>query len=63
MIEIIDSIMKTYGREVEGESRAKIRHYLETLTSTGTQDSQQLMTYGLGYLEQLHAPDPRYTGC
>jgi hypothetical protein len=63
MIEIIDSILKTCGRELEGESRAKIRHYLETLRSTGTQDSQQLMTYGLGYLEQLHAPDPRYTGC
>jgi hypothetical protein len=63
MIELIDSILKAYGREVDGESRARISHYLETLTSTGTRDSQRLMTYGLAYLEQLHDPAPRYTGC
>jgi hypothetical protein len=50
MSELIDSILKTYGRELEGDSRAKISRYLETLTSAGTRDSQQLMRYGLAYL-------------
>ena len=63
MSELIDIILKIYGREVDTESRAKISHYLQTLSSTGTQDSQQLLTYGLAYIEQLHNPDPRYTGC
>jgi hypothetical protein len=63
MSELVDSILAMCGRELDGESRAKISRYLETLTSAGTRDSQKLMTYGLAYLEQLHNPDPRYTGC
>jgi hypothetical protein len=63
MNELIDSILKTCGRDVDTESRAKISQYLQTLSSTGTRDRQQLLTYGLAYLDQLHNPDPRYTGC
>jgi uncharacterized membrane protein len=63
MSELVDRILKIYGRDVDAESRAKINHYLQTLSSTGTRDSQQLLTYGLAYVEQLHDPDPRYTGC
>ena len=61
--EIVESILKTYGRDVDADSRAKIIRYLETLTTAGNRDQQQLTTYGVAYLEQLHNPDRRYTGC
>jgi hypothetical protein len=60
MSEVLEGVIAVYGREVDEKSRAKIRRYLETLSSTGKTD---LTTYGLAYLEQLHNPDPRYTGC
>jgi hypothetical protein len=63
MSDLVDRILKAYGREVGSDSRAKISHYLQTLTSAGTRDSQQLLTYGLAYVDHLHNPDPRYTGC
>lgn len=61
--ELVDSILKAYGREFDAETRAKISRYLETLTSTGKRDNRQLTVYGLAYLRQLDNPDPRYTGC
>jgi hypothetical protein len=61
MTELVDNILKAYGRELDAESRAKIIRYLETLSSTGKKDD--LTAYGLAYLEQLHNPDPRYSGC
>jgi hypothetical protein len=61
MTELVDNILKAYGRELDAESRAKISRYLETLSSTGKKDD--LTAYGLAYLEQLHNPDPRYSGC
>jgi hypothetical protein len=61
MTELVDGILKAYGRELDPESIGKIRRYLETLRSTGKKDD--LTAYGLAYLEQLHNPDPRYTGC
>jgi hypothetical protein len=61
MTELVDSILKAYGRELDAESLTKIKRYLETLSSTGKKDD--LTAYGLAYLEQLHNPDPRYTGC
>jgi hypothetical protein len=60
MSEVLDDVIVAFGRELNEESRAKIKRYLETLSSTGKTD---LTTYGLAYLEQLHNPDPRYTGC
>jgi hypothetical protein len=61
MAELVDDILKIYGRELDAESRAKISRYLETLTSAGKKDD--LTACGLAYLEQLHNPDPRYSGC
>jgi hypothetical protein len=61
MTELVDEIVSTYGRELDAESVAKIRRYLEILASTGKRDN--LTACGLAYLEQLHNPDPRYTGC
>jgi hypothetical protein len=61
VIELVDDIMKAYGRELDAESRTKMRQYLETLTSAGKRD--ELTACGLAYLEQLHNPDPRYSGC
>jgi hypothetical protein len=61
MTELVDSILKAYGRELDAESRAKIGRYLETLASAGKKDD--LTACGLAYLEQLYNPDPRYTGC
>ncbi|WP_156439492.1 hypothetical protein [Bradyrhizobium valentinum] len=64
MGEIVESILRTSGRsELDAQSRAKIIRYLETLKSAGNKDKQQLVTFGLAYLEQLLNPDPRYTGC
>jgi len=61
MGEVIEGVIAAYGRELDAESLAKIKRYLETLRSTGTKDD--LTAYGVAYLEQLHNPDPRYSGC
>ena len=63
MSEIVATVLEAYGRELDADSRARISRYLETLSSAGKRDSQQLTAYGLAYLEQLHNPDPRYSGC
>ena len=61
MREVIDRVIAAYGRELNADARKKIKRYLETLSSAGKNDD--LTVYGLAYLEQLHNPDPRYTGC
>ena len=61
MSSLIEGIVAAYGRELDPVSRDKIARYLETLSSAGK--NEDLMAYGLAYLEQLHNPDPRYSGC
>jgi hypothetical protein len=61
MGEIVDGVVKAYGRQLNAESLIKIRRYLEILSSTGKK--HDLTECGLAYLEQLHNPDPRFTGC
>jgi len=63
MSEIVESILKSCVRELDADTMAKITRYLQTLSSAGTRDRQQLVAYGLAYIEHLHNPDPRYTGC
>ncbi len=63
MNEIIESVLKSYGGELEADAKRKIVRYLQTLSSAGTRDAQQLVSYGLAYIEHLHNPDPRYIGC
>jgi hypothetical protein len=46
------------------EIRVKVGQYLETLSSAGHRDAEELTFYGLAYLRILYeGPDPRYTGC
>ena len=63
MTEIFETILMNYGRELDADAMAKITGYLQTLSSAGTRDSQQLVAYGLAYIEHINNPDPRYTGC
>jgi hypothetical protein len=63
MSEIVESILKSCGRELDADAVAKITGYLQILSSAGTRDSQRLVAYGLAYIEHLNNPDPRYTGC
>ena len=61
MSELLADIVSAYGRELDPESLAKTRRYLETLSSAVRTDD--LPACGLAYLQQLHDPDPRYSGC
>jgi hypothetical protein len=61
MSELLADIVSAYGRELDAETLAKTRRYLETLEPAVRTDD--LPAYGLAYLEQLHNPDPRYSGC
>ena len=63
MTDVLTSIVRAYGRDLDVESSAKIRRYLRTLASAGNRDSRELTEYGLAYLQELDRPDRRYTGC
>ena len=69
MNEVVESILKTYqsmcplDAERVADSRQKISRYIETLSSAGQRDAEQLTIYGLAYLTELHeGQDPRFTG-
>jgi hypothetical protein len=61
MSELLADIVAAYGRELDAASVEKTRRYLEALTTSVRTDD--LPAYGLAYLEQLHNPDTRYSGC
>jgi hypothetical protein len=61
MSELLANIISAYGREPDAVSLEKTRRYLESLRSAVRTDD--LPAYGLAYLEHLHNPDPRYSGC
>jgi hypothetical protein len=70
MKDVVDRILNTYqlmrplDRHQVADSRRKITRYIESLTSGGQSDAQQLTVYGLAYLKELHeGRDPRFTGC
>jgi hypothetical protein len=70
MNDVVDRILNTYqlvrplDAERAADSRRKITRYIESLTSAGQSDAQQLAVYGLAYLKELHeGRDPRFTGC
>jgi hypothetical protein len=70
MNDVVDCILTTYqlvrllDAERAADSRRKITRYIESLTSAGQSDAQQLAVYGLAYLKELHeGRDPRFTGC
>jgi hypothetical protein len=61
MSELLADIVSAFGRELDATSLEKTRRYLEALKTAVRPDD--LPAYGLAYLEQLHNPDPRYSGC
>jgi hypothetical protein len=70
MNDVIEIILNTYqsmcplDAERVADSRQKISRYIETLSSAGQRDAEQLTIYGLAYLTELHeGQDPRFTGC
>jgi hypothetical protein len=70
MIDVVDRILSTYQSmcpldvERATDSRLKISRYIESLTTAGQRDAEQLTIYGLAYLTELHeGQDPRFTGC
>ena len=70
MNDVIDRILSIYQlmRPLDpdrvSDSRQRITRYIESLTSAGQSDAQQLAVYGLAYLKELHEKrDPRLTGC
>lgn len=63
MTDVLTTIVRAYGRDLDVESSRKIRRYLQTLASAGKRDSGELTEYGLAYLRELESPDPRYSGC
>lgn len=63
MTDVLTTIVRAYGRDLDVESSEKIRRYLRTLTSARKQDARELAEYGLAYLRELENPDRRYSGC
>ena len=70
MNDVVELILNTYksmrplDAEQVADSRQKISRYIQSLSSAGQRDDEQLTIYGLAYLTELHAgQDPRYTGC
>jgi hypothetical protein len=70
MNDVIEIILNTYqsmcplDAERVADSRQKISRYIETLSSAGQRDAEQLTIYGLAYLTELHeGQDHRFTGC
>jgi hypothetical protein len=61
MSELLAGVVSAFGRELDAASLEKTRRYLEALKTAVRADD--LPAYGLAYLEQLHKPDPRYSGC
>jgi hypothetical protein len=56
--------MRPLDAERVSDSRLKITKYIESLSTAGHRDAEQLAIYGLAYLTELHEGyDPRFTGC
>jgi hypothetical protein len=70
MNDVVERILDAYqsmcplDAERAADSRQKISRYIESLSSAGQRDAEQLAIYGLAYLTELHeGHDPRFTGC
>jgi hypothetical protein len=62
MTDIVEKVVSSYGRDVSGSERGKVRNYIALLASTGKTD-EQLVAIGISYLNEILEPDPRYSGC
>ena len=69
MYDIVEMVLNTYSKTCSIEHcravySSKVSEYLGKLASAGKSDADELTTYGLVYLKELHeGPDTRYTGC
>ncbi len=60
----IYQLMRPLDPDRGSDSRQRITRSIESLSSAGQSDAQQLAVYGLAYLKELHEDrDPRFTGC
>ncbi len=62
MNDIVERILSSVDPSVGLEAREKVRNYISLLASTG-QTGRQLEQFGKAYLQEILAPDPRYSGC
>jgi hypothetical protein len=59
---IVNSVVSSYGGEVNGPSQQRLLNYIRLLASTGKTD-EQLVAFGTAYLREILEPDRRYSGC
>jgi hypothetical protein len=60
--DLVDDIVRSYGRDVGDTTIAKVRNYISLLASTG-KSNEQLLILGRAYLSEVLEPDRRYSGC
>ena len=61
MNDIVEKVLSSYGKDVS-DAREKLRKYLDLLASAGKTD-EQLLAFGIAYLQEILEPNPRYSGC
>jgi hypothetical protein len=61
MNDIVEKVLISYGTDVNG-AREKLRNYLDLLASAGKTD-EQLLAFGIAYVQEILEPNPRYSGC
>jgi hypothetical protein len=62
MNEIVETVLSSANHSVGSDAREKVRNYISLLASTGKTE-RQLVHFGIAYLREISAPDPRYSGC
>jgi len=61
MNDIVEKVLSSYGKDMS-DAREKLRNYLDLLASAGKTD-EQLLAFGIAYLQEILEPNPRYSGC
>jgi hypothetical protein len=62
MSDIVDDVVRSYGRDLGDAVVRKVRNYISLLASTGKSE-QELFALGQAYLDEALKPDRRYSGC
>jgi hypothetical protein len=62
MSDLVDDIVRSYGRDIGEMTIGKVRNYISLLASTG-KSKEQLLALGRAGLDEILEPDPRYSGC
>jgi hypothetical protein len=61
MNDIVEKVLSSYGKDMS-DAREKLRNYLDLLASAGKTD-EQLLAFGIAYVQEILEPNPRYSGC